>query len=503
MKTRTMTRTQAELLLAAVIIARSTSYVLTKVGLQGMGKFTLLAVRFLLAFAFLAALFRRRLLQIDRRTLLSGLAMGGIYFCVMTAELTALKTVETSTVSFVTNTAVVIVPLIQAALSRRWPERRVLLGALACLLGVALLTLRGGLTLTPGVGYCILEAFLYSTAILVTDRLTHAGADPLLSGVVQVGFLGALALIASFLFETPHLPGSGTEWLVVLALALVCSGFGFTLQPVAQSGTTADHAALFCALNPFVAATLGAVCFHEHFGLAGLLGGALILAGILVSCWPQKTGGCIASGAFSYLFFVLRLIGTHVGHERVNGFLDAELAAVDDEVVSARVAPLRVAVVVVVGLAVAVDAAHFQRRLIGREGFFLHEPPALHVGLSGDEQVHGVRIAAQDEVRAPAEHDERLAAVGKLLNVLERLVCERILWRVEVLADAARPQQVHGLLVIARGVLGVEDTGQQQLLIIKRDAELFGDLFGDVLAAAAVFTADGHDNLFHDALPPF
>lgn len=166
-----------------------------------------------------------------------------------------------------------------------------LFGALACLLGVALLTLRGGLTLTPGIGYCILEAFLYSTAILVTDRLTHAGADPLLSGVVQVGFLGALALIASFLFETPHLPGSGTEWLVVLALALVCSGFGFTFQPVAQSGTTADHAALFCALNPFVAAALGAVCFHEHFGIAGLLGGALILAGIVVSCWPQKTSG--------------------------------------------------------------------------------------------------------------------------------------------------------------------------------------------------------------------
>lgn len=117
MKTRTMTRTQAELLLVAVIIARSTSYVLTKVGLQDMGKFTLLAVRFLLAFAFLAVLFWRRLLQIDRRTLLSGLAIGGIYFCVMTAELTALKTVETSTVLFVTNTAVVIVPLIQAALS--------------------------------------------------------------------------------------------------------------------------------------------------------------------------------------------------------------------------------------------------------------------------------------------------------------------------------------------------------------------------------------------------
>ena len=84
---------------------------------------------------------------------------------------------------------------------------------------------------------------------------------------------------------------AGALLAVVLALALVCSGFGFTLQPVAQSGTTADHAALFCALNPFVAAALGAVCFHEHFGIAGQLGGALILAGIVVSCWPQKTGG--------------------------------------------------------------------------------------------------------------------------------------------------------------------------------------------------------------------
>ena len=179
MKTRTMTRTQAELLLAAVIIARSTSYVLTKVGLQDMGKFTLLAVRFLLAFAFLAALFRR-LLQIDRRTLLSGLAMGGIYFCVMTAELTALKTVETSTVSFVTNTAVVIVPLIQAALSRRWPDRRVLFGALACLLGVALLTLRGGLTFTTDEtgAYCgCLLTAMYDQAIKYWS--CEPSADPL------------------------------------------------------------------------------------------------------------------------------------------------------------------------------------------------------------------------------------------------------------------------------------------------------------------------------------
>ena len=196
MKTRTMTRTQAELLLAAVIIARSTSYVLTKVGLQDMGKFTLLAVRFLLAFAFLAVLFRR-LLQIDRRTLLSGLAMGGIYFCVMTAELTALKTVETSTVSFVTNTAVVIVLLIQAALSRRWPERRVLFGALACLLGVALLAGFMGLCLKGGKAE--MEMVIWIAAMVVFGVV-----EAVTVGLVSIWFvLGSAAGLIAAICEAP------------------------------------------------------------------------------------------------------------------------------------------------------------------------------------------------------------------------------------------------------------------------------------------------------------
>ena len=69
----------------------------------------------------------------------------------------------------------------------------------------------------------------------------------------------------------------------VLALAVVCSGFGFTLQPVAQEGTTAERAGMFCALNPLVASVLGVVFLHEHIGIQGIVGAALILAGILLS----------------------------------------------------------------------------------------------------------------------------------------------------------------------------------------------------------------------------
>ena len=55
-----MSRRQAELLLAAVILTRSTGYLFSKAGIESLGVFNLLAARFLLAFALLAIIFFRK-----------------------------------------------------------------------------------------------------------------------------------------------------------------------------------------------------------------------------------------------------------------------------------------------------------------------------------------------------------------------------------------------------------------------------------------------------------
>ena len=101
-------------------------------------------------------------------------------------------------------------------------------------------------------------------------------------GIVQVGTLGLLALVSSFVFEAPHLPQSGTQWLMIAGLAVICTGFGFTLQPVAQSHTTAQRAGLFCALSPACATLLGAAVLREHISVMGMCGIALILLSLLV-----------------------------------------------------------------------------------------------------------------------------------------------------------------------------------------------------------------------------
>ena len=287
--TRTsLSRRSAELLLAGVITARATSYLFSKLVLESMSKYNLMSLRFLLGFVLLAALFFRRLKVIDRRTLAAGAVMGALYFLVMTAELNGLKRTASSTASFLVNTAIVLVPLFQALVQRRLPQKKALGSALLCFAGVALITLGGGVRFGAGELWCLLAAAFYAGTILVTDRLTHGGIDALSAGIVQVGVIGTLGLAASFLTETPRLPGSPFEWGCVAALAVVCTGFGFTLQPLAQSGTTAERAGMFCALNPLVSAVLGIALLHESFTLQRVLGALCILSGILLGKKPAR-----------------------------------------------------------------------------------------------------------------------------------------------------------------------------------------------------------------------
>ncbi len=283
MKTLTLTRRGSEALLAAVIVARSTSLLLLKLGLADMGTFTLMALRFTTAGLILLAVFRRRIRAAGARIFLRGVIIGAVFFAVLACESTALHYTSTSTTSFLENTAVVIVPLLTAAMTRRAPGRVTMLSALMTIAGVALLTLRSGLdSFGRGELICLATAVLYACAIIVTDRLSHSGGDALVMGIGQVCTIAVLAAAAAFIFESPELPSRAADWGIILSLAVVCTIFGFTLQPVAQSGTTAERAAMFCALSPLSAGILGVVFLRESFSLAGVLGAALILGGILL-----------------------------------------------------------------------------------------------------------------------------------------------------------------------------------------------------------------------------
>ncbi|WP_302012363.1 DMT family transporter [uncultured Adlercreutzia sp.] len=283
-----MTVRQAEMLLAAIIAARATSFMFSKILVGTMAPFNILAVRFLIAAGLLIVLFHRRLLKLDRRTLGCGAAMGGVFFASMALEMHALTGASSSTVSFLENTAIVLVPMAAALMARRRPAAPVAAACTVAMIGVGLLTAGGGPggDTVPGVLFGLGSGAAYSAAILTTARLSQEG-DPLTLGIVQVATMGLLALGASLVFEAPVLPTAPAEWGSLAALIVVCTGFGFTLQPVAQSRLSADVAGLLCALSPFVAAVLGAVFLGEAVTPCRLAGMALIAVAMLVASLPR------------------------------------------------------------------------------------------------------------------------------------------------------------------------------------------------------------------------
>lgn len=272
----------AEILLALLVIARATAYMFSKLLLQSMGQFTLLGVRSSIAFLILIVICFRSIRQISKNDIIYGSIAGAAFFVVMCFELAGLAHTSSVSISFEENTAVVFVPVIIALIKRKLPDRKTVLIVLMCTLGIVLLNFRPeGFEFNIGDFYGMMSAVTYALTIIIITEIGNK-ADPVRIGIVQVGMMALLSMVAAFIFECPSLPSTGTEWGYMLYLAVVCTAFGFTLQPYAQSGTTAERAAVICALNPAAAAVLGGVFLGETLTVRGIIGAILIMASIIL-----------------------------------------------------------------------------------------------------------------------------------------------------------------------------------------------------------------------------
>lgn len=285
------------LLMASLSIARGSSFLFSKSLLGSMEPLNLLGMRFMLAFLILFVLFSRKVfadIKLNPHVIHASLLLGGVYFLCMAAELVGLQYTTASTCSFLENSAIVIVPILEAILLRRFPKPIILASTIITFIGIGLIVLCGSANGTSvggsilfggnlGLGeiLCMIAALTYAAAIIITDRISKK-YDPLTLGILYVGFMGLLGLVSSFLFETPHLPQSGFEWSMLMALAILCTAFGFTIQPVAQKPLSSESAGIICAINPLTTAVLGWLLMGDALGSSGIAGAVLIIMGIIL-----------------------------------------------------------------------------------------------------------------------------------------------------------------------------------------------------------------------------
>lgn len=249
---------------------------------DGMDVTTLLFLRFTIAAILMLAWMALRREPLPRgRTLLQLAGMGGLgyvgqSFCYMSA----IQYASTGLVALLLYLYPVFVTVLTVVVQKAKLTHRTILALVLATLGAALTANPEGGQL-PGILLAVSAALIYAVYIIVGTDVMKQVSSVQSSAVIFAS--AALVFGLMTLIRGAHWPATQTGWLAVTGIALVA-----TMLPVATflAGLKivgATDASLLSTLEPVVTVILAALVLSEPVLPSMLMGGALILAAVIIT----------------------------------------------------------------------------------------------------------------------------------------------------------------------------------------------------------------------------
>lgn len=283
MTRRRTLRADTLLLVAAAIWGFA--FVAQRAGMRHVGPFTFNAVRFTLGAVVLLPFIgsRARARLGDPQAWRGGALAGCVLFLGASLQQWGIVTTDAGKAGFITGLYVIIVPLLGLLLPEgRRTGRGTWFGAMLAMAGLYLLSVREGFRIERGDLLVLGGAVLWAVHVLVIARLTRR-FEPRLIAFQQFAVCGLLSAVMAFSLEPAGWRGLPEALLPVLYAAILSTALAFTLQVVAQRRTHPSHAAVLLSLETVFALFGGWWLLGETLSTRGLVGCALMLAGMLLS----------------------------------------------------------------------------------------------------------------------------------------------------------------------------------------------------------------------------
>ena len=182
---------------------------------------------------------------------------------------------------FITGLYVILVPILGLFLGQR-SGRNTWIGALGASAGLYLLSIEPPLAIARGDALVLASALFWAGHVLIIGRLSRQ-IDWAALAFLQYLTCSVLSTGVAFLTEPIALQPLLDAALPIAYGGVLSVGVAYTLQVVAQRQAPAGHAAIILSLETVFAALGGWLLLDETMPLRGLLGCALIFAGMLVS----------------------------------------------------------------------------------------------------------------------------------------------------------------------------------------------------------------------------
>ncbi|KAA9000776.1 DMT family transporter [Affinibrenneria salicis] len=276
---------KADVCLVLTTLIAACGWIFSREAVAGMPVMAFLGLRFLIASLTLLILCRRGDLPLLLRYWPAVLISGGwlgfnmllwIYAVAITASL--------GEGAFIMSLSMLFVPLAAWGMLRISPARAFWFSLPLAVAGLALLTLRNGLTWEVSQLLFLAAAIVQAIYFCYTSRYARM-VPPLPLASVQLGCTGLAAILLSVFIESWPQQVNGAIWGWVLASAFIATGLRFWLQLKGQSMTSAANAALIMILEPLFTVVAAAIWYGERMSAQQIVGCLLILTALFYYRW--------------------------------------------------------------------------------------------------------------------------------------------------------------------------------------------------------------------------
>lgn len=293
---RKMIKLLASLSLLMVTIIWGSAFVVMKNSIDIIPPACLLACRFTIAALGMVFLFWRRIKTMKLREFWRGFFVGALLFISYYFQTWGLKYTTASKNAFITTLYVILVPFMHWLFNRIRPTRNNLSAAVIAVPGLALLSLKGDLSVNYGDFLTLICGICFAVHIVFLDRYTEY-VDPVKLTVMQMGASALLSWIAAWLTEERwdlSVLADRSVAGAILYLGLASSMLCFLLQTVGQKYLSAATSSILLSFESVFGLIFSVIFLRDPVTVRTLAGCALMFtAAILAEYSPEeeKAGG--------------------------------------------------------------------------------------------------------------------------------------------------------------------------------------------------------------------
>jgi len=281
-------RTRADLAIMGVAFIWGISFVIAKRALSDISVLLYLSLRFTLATATMALMYRRQIAAgFTRQQWLAGMATGAFLMGGFILQTAGLSYTTPAKNAFLTGLYIVLVPLLSSLVYRSTPRLSEVLGVSAAVAGMYFLSVSAGsFRIELGDTLTIACAVVYALHIITLGYFAPRTGYVSIS-LLQVSTACVIAWVSYGVWALAAGAPMPVRWTPQVLTAIVvgglfCTALAFTLQSWAQQFTTTTRAALLMSLE-LVFAWIASYLFEgEVLSMRSATGAVLILAGILL-----------------------------------------------------------------------------------------------------------------------------------------------------------------------------------------------------------------------------